>query len=132
MKSGVSRKVKMGASLITALKMGAIGVILSSVPTRAVNTQGQLQAPSAQRAVTCGVYDFRNTYYVYAYATSSCPYAQVQTAIDCTNTRGFVGYAIGRTSTSSCPYGQVRYRERGAARIRLSPSSPWSKWIYYP
>jgi hypothetical protein len=128
MKSGVSWKVKMGASVVAALITGAIGVMLSNVPTRAANTQAPLKTASG---TTCGRVTF-TTYYVDAYALSACPRAQVQTAVDCTNTSGFTGYTIGRKSTSSCPYGPVRYRERGAARVRLTPTSNWGPWKYSP
>jgi hypothetical protein len=125
MKSGISRKVRRGANLITALSMGAISIFSSNTPTRAA--ESQLLASRA----ACSVYHRKGIQSVRAY-TYDC--YQVQAAVYCQSQSYFyikywVYGAKSKDSRAYCPSGWNAIK--GAIRAKATPTSPWRNWSYF-
>jgi hypothetical protein len=127
MKSGVSRKVRMGTSLITALTMSASGIILSNPTTHAIESQLQLLASRA----ACSVLHGTGLSSVRAY-TSDC--YQVQAAVKCQSQQySYIKYweygSKSKDSRAYCPRGYSAIK--GAKRAKATPTSPWWDWYYF-
>jgi hypothetical protein len=129
MKSGVSRKVRMGASLFTALAVSAISMTAPNSSTQVQAAEAQVQ--SAQTEVqgngraTCRIYGTRYRTYVKGY-TYTC--YQVQAAVKCSNGNWYYDPTPAKVSYAYCPSGY--YAVRGAVRGRFFNSS-WSPWLYF-
>jgi hypothetical protein len=123
------QKVKMGASVILALAMGAFGINSFNAPAQAAEAQiEQSVQDSSGNFVSCG-YRGREPAYVYAY-TYVC--YQVQAAAQCYKSGAYswVYAQPGKTSTAYCPSGSIA--TLGAVRVKVrSSSSPWSSWQYF-
>jgi hypothetical protein len=129
MKLGVTRKIKMGASIITALSIGAIGVVSPSTSTRAAESQLQLLASSSACTVVHGTgpHSVRAT-------TSDCYLAQA--AVYCRKTlrpnvvvQDWYYGPKSKDSRAYCPSGY--YAIKGAKRAQATSTSPLWDWYYF-
>jgi hypothetical protein len=114
MKSGVTRKMKTGASIVTALTMGALSVVSSNVPTQAAKLQ--MQGSGCDADVT------KSSTYVFADAVTC---NEVQVAAKCYYS-GVYAWAYGPKGASSrvaCPY-----VKDAAVRARKYSTSSWGPW----
>jgi hypothetical protein len=113
MKSGVSRKVKMGASVVAALTLGAVSVVTPNATPQAhanpAPKSSKTVTPPGNGRISCrlSIYGYSRSSVVYT--SSGC---SAQARVYCSNGYFYVGYS-GNPSRASCPYGTYAVRAYG-------------------
>jgi hypothetical protein len=119
MKLGVTRKVKMGASIAAALTIGTIG-IFSSTPIQAAETRQPSGA--TDQAKDCSWSAIATSSYVKGTA-GSC--YQVQVAAKCNYNTTWTYGEKARSSDVYCT------NSVAAVRHRHTSASGWTPWIHF-